>query len=93
MKPKLEPEEGIEWPLIGESGELAALMDMVSNHEVSSCFYLELDAMHDILLLLLYRSTSNMMFKNFRLSSMRRDISILESLASNDSSCPSTMNR
>ncbi|WWC96759.1 hypothetical protein V866_003632 [Kwoniella sp. B9012] len=34
LKPKLEPEEGIEWPLIGESGELAALMDMVSNHEV-----------------------------------------------------------
>ncbi|WWC87968.1 uncharacterized protein L201_002870 [Kwoniella dendrophila CBS 6074] len=36
--PKLEPEEGIEWPLIGESGELAALMNMVSNHEVDFGF-------------------------------------------------------
>ncbi|OCF56611.1 hypothetical protein L486_05463 [Kwoniella mangroviensis CBS 10435] len=34
LKSKLEPEEGVEWPLIGESGELAALMDMVSYHEV-----------------------------------------------------------
>ncbi|WRT65885.1 uncharacterized protein IL334_002836 [Kwoniella shivajii] len=36
--PKLEREEGIEWPLIGKSGELAALMDMVSNHQVNFDF-------------------------------------------------------
>nr|XP_019050604.1 hypothetical protein I302_01041 [Kwoniella bestiolae CBS 10118]OCF29534.1 hypothetical protein I302_01041 [Kwoniella bestiolae CBS 10118] len=39
LKPKLEPEEGIEWPIIGEPGELAALMNMVSNHEVDDDAY------------------------------------------------------
>ncbi|KAK8865706.1 hypothetical protein IAR55_000851 [Kwoniella newhampshirensis] len=32
---------GIEWPIIGRSGELAALMNMVSNHEVD--FEFEID--------------------------------------------------
>nr|XP_019011884.1 uncharacterized protein I206_02720 [Kwoniella pini CBS 10737]OCF50665.1 hypothetical protein I206_02720 [Kwoniella pini CBS 10737] len=36
---KLESEDGVEWPLIGEPGELANLMNMVSNHEVNDDAY------------------------------------------------------
>nr|XP_018264916.1 uncharacterized protein I303_03097 [Kwoniella dejecticola CBS 10117]OBR87074.1 hypothetical protein I303_03097 [Kwoniella dejecticola CBS 10117] len=36
---KLESEDGFEWPLIGESGEIANLMSMVSNHQVNDDAY------------------------------------------------------
>ncbi|OCF33220.1 hypothetical protein I316_04961 [Kwoniella heveanensis BCC8398] len=36
---KLDADEGIHWPLIGRSGELAALMGMVSNSEVNDDAY------------------------------------------------------
>ncbi|WWD18115.1 hypothetical protein CI109_102564 [Kwoniella shandongensis] len=34
-------ENGVEWPLVGKPGELAALMNMVSNHEVDFEFKVE----------------------------------------------------
>ncbi|WVF70857.1 hypothetical protein IAT40_005651 [Kwoniella sp. CBS 6097] len=38
LEAKLETEIGMQWPLIGQSGELAALMGMVSNSEVDFDF-------------------------------------------------------
>ncbi|WVQ97216.1 hypothetical protein IAU59_004326 [Kwoniella sp. CBS 9459] len=38
LNAKLEAEGGMQWPLIGQSGELAALMGMVSNTEVDFDF-------------------------------------------------------
>jgi len=35
VKKLKEVDGAVEWPLIGTGGDLAALMDMVSNHEVS----------------------------------------------------------
>ncbi|WVR05664.1 hypothetical protein IAU60_002686 [Kwoniella sp. DSM 27419] len=35
---KVDSRRGMKWPLIGDSGELAALMGMVSNHEVEFDF-------------------------------------------------------
>lgn len=32
-------DEGFEWPLIGQSGELGKLMSMVSNDKVSAGFF------------------------------------------------------
>lgn len=41
LETKLEGagDEGFEWPLIGQSGELGKLMSMVSNDEVSAGFF------------------------------------------------------
>jgi hypothetical protein len=36
LEDKISAPEGMEWPVIGSSGELAALMNMVSEHTVSS---------------------------------------------------------
>jgi hypothetical protein len=39
LESKISAPGGMEWPVIGSSGELAALMNMVSEHKVSSIRY------------------------------------------------------
>jgi hypothetical protein len=34
MEKRLDDPEGLEWPILGKPGDIASLLNLVSNHEV-----------------------------------------------------------